>query len=137
MEGGSAKSRAGVHKLFIKQLAEAKASGQLDLDVLAKLVSAAYDEADHHRRSIEHAIAPVVEEGEQARRSLERMVHERTAELESVRAVLEAALDNMSQGLVMFDAGGRLLTCNRRYLAMYALSPDAVQPGCSLRKLLL
>ena len=126
-----------MHKLFSKQLAEAKASGQLDLDVLARLVSATYEVADRRRRSIECAIAPVVEEVEQANRSLERVVHERTAQLESMRALLAAALDNMSQGLVMFDAEAQLMICNQRYLAMYALSPEVVGPGCALRDLLL
>jgi len=48
-----------------------------------------------------------------------------------------AALDNMSQGLVMFDENARLILCNRRYLELYGLSPQVVRPGCSLRKLIM
>ena len=51
-------------------------------------------------------------------------------------AQVSTALDNMSQGLCMFDAGQRLVLCNRSYLKMYDLSPDVVKPGCSLRQLL-
>jgi methyl-accepting chemotaxis protein len=47
-----------------------------------------------------------------------------------------AAVQNMSQGLCMFDAEGRIVLCNRRYLAMYHLSPDVVKPGCTLRALI-
>jgi len=46
------------------------------------------------------------------------------------------ALDNMSQGLCMFDGQGRIIGRNRRYLEMYKLSPEIVRPGCSLRALI-
>jgi diguanylate cyclase (GGDEF)-like protein/PAS domain S-box-containing protein len=50
--------------------------------------------------------------------------------------LLDTAVNNMSQGLVMFDAAERLLVCNRRYLEMYDLSPEVVRPGCTLLDLL-
>ena len=37
---------------------------------------------------------------------------------------LDAALNNMSQGLVMFDSSARLVVCNKRYLEMFGLSPE-------------
>ena len=37
---------------------------------------------------------------------------------------LALALNNMTQGVVMFDSAGRLVVCNDQYLAMYGLSPD-------------
>jgi diguanylate cyclase (GGDEF)-like protein/PAS domain S-box-containing protein len=49
---------------------------------------------------------------------------------------LHAAVDNMTQGLCMFDRDGRLVICNKRYLNMYGLSPAIVKPGCSLRTIL-
>ncbi|HZL31402.1 MAG TPA: PAS-domain containing protein [Pseudolabrys sp.] len=49
---------------------------------------------------------------------------------------LSAALDNMSQGLNMFDAQGRITLLNRRYLEMYGLSPDIIKPGVTLRQLI-
>lgn len=45
---------------------------------------------------------------------------------------LSIAVNNMSQGLVMFDAAERLVACNDRYLKMYNLSADVVKPGCTL-----
>jgi methyl-accepting chemotaxis protein len=51
-------------------------------------------------------------------------------------AHLATALDNMSQGLCMFDGAQRLVLCNRGYLRMYDLSPDVAKPGCTLRQLL-
>src|SRR3569832_24152 len=46
------------------------------------------------------------------------------------------AIDNMSQGLNMFDAQPRIVLVNRQYLEMYNLSPDIVKPGCTLRELI-
>ena len=47
-------------------------------------------------------------------------------------ALLVTALNNMSQGIVMFDAADRLLVYNNRYLEMYDLSPDVVKTGATL-----
>lgn len=47
--------------------------------------------------------------------------------------LLATALNNMTQGVVMFDADERLVICNNRYLEMYNLSRDVVKPGCTLR----
>jgi PAS domain S-box-containing protein len=46
------------------------------------------------------------------------------------------AIDNMSQGLCMFDAQGTITLVNRRYLEMYSLRPKVVKPGCSFRELI-
>ncbi|MGE3914326.1 MAG: PAS-domain containing protein [Hyphomicrobiaceae bacterium] len=44
----------------------------------------------------------------------------------------DAALNNMIQGLCMFDKEQRLIVANRRYLDMYGFSPDVVKPGILL-----
>jgi NO-binding membrane sensor protein with MHYT domain len=46
--------------------------------------------------------------------------------------LLGIALDNMDQGVVMFDDAGRLVICNDRYTAMYGLPPRLVKPGAML-----
>jgi methyl-accepting chemotaxis protein len=46
--------------------------------------------------------------------------------------LLALALNNMTQGVVMFDDAGCLVVRNERYLAMYGLSPDIVKPGAKL-----
>jgi diguanylate cyclase (GGDEF)-like protein len=51
------------------------------------------------------------------------------AELETGRMRFDAVLDNMSQGLTLFDAGQRLMVCNRRFAEMYGLSREQVRPG--------
>ena len=42
---------------------------------------------------------------------------------------LDAALNNMAQGLAMFDAEQRLVIANDRYAEMYGLTADQVKPG--------
>jgi methyl-accepting chemotaxis protein len=46
--------------------------------------------------------------------------------------LLDLTLNNMTQGVVMFDRAGRLVVRNDRYLAMYGLSADLVKPGALL-----
>ncbi|HEX3502695.1 MAG TPA: MHYT domain-containing protein [Xanthobacteraceae bacterium] len=46
--------------------------------------------------------------------------------------LLELALNNLPQGVVMFDESGRLVVCNESYLRMYGLSADVVKPGADL-----
>ena len=50
---------------------------------------------------------------------------------------LDTAINNMTQGLLLFDASGRLVICNQQYIDMFGVSPDIVKPGCHLRDLIL
>jgi diguanylate cyclase (GGDEF)-like protein len=54
------------------------------------------------------------------------------ASLNTLNEHFQAALNNMVQGLVMFDAGERLLICNNQYIKMHGLSRKIVKPGCTL-----
>jgi len=49
---------------------------------------------------------------------------------------LDSAINNMTQGLLLFDASGRLVICNQRYIDMFGISPDVAKPGCHLRDLI-
>ena len=69
-------------------------------------------------------IAVVRKLSEQHRVSRERLT------LEKER--LDSAVNNMTQGLVLFDSSTRLVVCNPRYLSMYGLSSDVVKPGSGL-----
>jgi PAS domain S-box-containing protein len=46
--------------------------------------------------------------------------------------LLATAVNNVSQGVVMFDGRERMVVCNDRYMEMYGLSPAVVHPGCTL-----
>ncbi|MGY8634000.1 EAL domain-containing protein [Bradyrhizobium sp. 14AA] len=65
---------------------------------------------------------------EQHRLSRERLT------LEKLR--LDRAVNNMTQGLLLFDAERRLVVCNQRYIEMYGLSADTVKPGSSFHEII-
>ncbi|MBR0848375.1 EAL domain-containing protein [Bradyrhizobium diazoefficiens] len=65
---------------------------------------------------------------EQHRLSRERLT------LEKQR--LDYAVNNMTQGLLLFDAAQRLVVCNQRYVEMYGLSTKVVKPGSSFRDII-
>jgi methyl-accepting chemotaxis protein len=46
--------------------------------------------------------------------------------------LLATALNNMTQGVIMFDSEEHFIICNDRFLQMYNLSPDVVKPGATL-----
>ena len=48
----------------------------------------------------------------------------------------DAALNNMSQALLMFDGNSRLVIHNKRFCEMYWLAPDDIKPGMVLPDLL-
>lgn len=50
--------------------------------------------------------------------------------------LLHTVLNNMSQGVLLFDSQLKLVICNQRYVEMYGLSNEIVKPGCTLRDLL-
>ena len=58
----------------------------------------------------------------------------RSLRLENRR--MRGAINNMSQGLCMFDGNERLVVCNHRYMQMYNLSADIVTRGSTLHSLL-
>jgi methyl-accepting chemotaxis protein len=58
----------------------------------------------------------------------------RSLRLENRR--MRGAINNMAQGLCMFDGNERLVVCNHRYMQMYSLSADIVTPGSTLHSLL-
>jgi PAS domain S-box-containing protein len=62
----------------------------------------------------------------------EQMVQEleaRLRELSAENLKLNTALNNMSQGLCMYDADSRLVLCNRRYLEVMNLPAEFAVPG--------
>ena len=47
----------------------------------------------------------------------------------------DTALANMSHGLCMFDSERRLLVWNNRFCEIYKITPEALSPGMTIRKL--
>jgi methyl-accepting chemotaxis protein len=49
---------------------------------------------------------------------------------------VRSAIDNMPEGLCMFDRNERLVLCNQRYRDLYKIPADVAKPGISLTELL-
>ena len=84
--------------------------GSVDYEKLKRLVVAAYNDKENDRRRAERASHLVTGELEQAARDLE---------VQNLR--FKAALDNMGQGLSLFDRDGHLVVCNRRFAEIFEL----------------
>src|SRR6202023_93620 len=56
--------------------------------------------------------------------------------LRETNLLLDAALENMTQGLCLYDAQNRLEVFNRRYLEIFGLRADRINPGISFREVL-
>ncbi|MGY4449385.1 PAS domain-containing protein [Bradyrhizobium sp. i1.3.1] len=67
-------------------------------------------------------------------RQISRQNREAQERIEAERLRLDTALNNMSQGLILYDAAGFIVTCNRRYSEMFGLSDDIIKPGCHIRE---
>ena len=52
------------------------------------------------------------------------------------QALLQDALEHLSEGFVLFDQDERLVMCNSRFREIYARSADALVPGASLEQIL-
>src|SRR4051812_33518383 len=66
-------------------------------------------------------------------RKLSRQHRQSEQQLRLEKLRLDTAVNNMTQGLLLFDASRRLVVCNQRYIDMYGLSQDVIKPGCSFR----
>ena len=49
---------------------------------------------------------------------------------------LDTAVNNIPQGLILYDTSARITVCNRRYIDMFGLSPEVAKPGCSMQDLI-
>ncbi len=76
--------------------------------------------------------APTLSSGSCPMRVLDRTL----GELATQNARFDSALNNMSQGLSMFDREQRLVVCNERYAELYGLPPELTRPGTTLQAIL-
>ncbi len=87
------------------------------------LIAALYD-----RRLAAHVAQYAREQSELMRKSEERS---RARNIQ-----LDAALNNMSQALCMFDGQRRLLVCNNNYAHLFKLPPELATPGTHIEAIL-
>jgi diguanylate cyclase (GGDEF)-like protein len=133
-----------MRKLFARQLDKARRpDGSIDVEVLGELVVGAYEEAEQDRLRTDRSIGLMVAELSELQAGLESKVRRSTAELRKSRkelrehnAHLAAALENMAQGLSLFDKEQRLIVCNQQYVELYRLPKSAARPGTRFEDIL-
>ncbi|MEW6436145.1 MAG: EAL domain-containing protein [Pseudomonadota bacterium] len=64
------------------------------------------------------------------------VLKDQEAKLTATNLLLDAALDNMSQGLCLYDSEHRLKVINRRFCEIFRLSPTQLRPGIVFRDVL-
>jgi len=65
----------------------------------------------------------------------ERELRTRIATLESENLSYNTAIENISQGVCLFDREERLIRCNQRYIEIYGLSAEHIRPGTTLKEI--
>jgi diguanylate cyclase (GGDEF)-like protein/PAS domain S-box-containing protein len=63
-------------------------------------------------------------------------LHDTQRRLSTQNARFDAALTNMSQGLLMFDANGKIVIFNQRVAEIYGLPIDMIKPGMTTPELM-
>jgi diguanylate cyclase (GGDEF)-like protein len=68
--------------------------------------------------------------------SQNELLRQRELQLKAQNLLFDAALTNMSQGLIMFDREQRLLVCNNQFAELYGMPAELTRPGTSLQSFL-
>src|SRR5262249_27033900 len=71
-----------------------------------------------------------------AEKRIEASLIAKSEELERANMRFDAALNNMTQGLSMYDAEHRLVVANKRFAEVYGLTPEQTKPGITARQIL-
>jgi diguanylate cyclase (GGDEF)-like protein/PAS domain S-box-containing protein len=66
-------------------------------------------------------------------RQINRQNREARERVDVQKQQLDTALNNMTQGLALYDASQRLVLCNQRFIDMFGLSTDIVKAGAAAR----
>ena len=65
-----------------------------------------------------------------------RVIDDTLSALESQTLRFQSALDNMTQGLCMFDAKRKLVVANERFAALFGIPPEKIAPGMTEAELM-
>jgi diguanylate cyclase (GGDEF)-like protein/PAS domain S-box-containing protein len=49
---------------------------------------------------------------------------------------LDTAVNNIPQGLIVYDNTAHVTVCNQRYIEMFGLSSEVIKPGCTMQDLI-
>ena len=130
-------SNEGGHQISGGSIGSAQGSRTVKLLVVCGILLAAVVTADQAAWSLRECVllalvaVLAVIAGLLVRR--DRLTDQRVA---AERRQLSVAVNNIPQGLVLYDASARIIICNQPYLDMFGLSPDVAKPGCTMQRLI-
>jgi diguanylate cyclase (GGDEF)-like protein/PAS domain S-box-containing protein len=104
-----------------------------------RVVSVSIDVTEHKRvqfRNFTETLEEAVRERTQRFEAEYEARKKAEEQLRSSNLQLDLALNNMRQGLILYDSDSRVVLCNQRFLNMYGLSSETTKPGCKLRDVL-
>ncbi len=93
--------------------------------VAAELAKSGLEEEARERKKVEAEL-------NKARQDLEMQVGERTRALQLEKQITDTALENMDQGISMFDENLELVAFNDRFITMLEFLPGQVKEGLSI-----
>jgi len=106
-----------VHRLLERQLKQARRDspdGSTDLEMLLRLVDAAYVEFDRQRRVLAHA---------------HEIMHEEYGLINAGLSRLRDAITQMGAGFAIWDSADRLVLCNARLREILPQNAELLRPG--------
>lgn len=66
----------------------------------------------------------------------ERILADHAVEVQRVNEYFKCVIENMPQGVCLFDAEQRVKIANSRYAELYDLTPEQIRPGTTLQQIL-
>ena len=124
-----------MHKLLERQLKRAARKTPdcaVDNELLLRMVSAAYQEADKERRMTQRSLALISDEMGQLNSSIKA---EAEARLQA-QVQLTDAIKSLDEGFALFDAEDRLVVCNAKYKELFFPGAEEnVTPGARFEDL--
>ena len=124
-----------MHKLLKRQVEKSKFKSDdpaVDLEQLCDLVSDAYDGLYRDQERADRANSLMTQELESLNTDLMRT----SGVVSEQNMWFEAAINNMPQGLALFDVNRELVVFNDRFATIYGLKPTQLYAGMSLIKVL-
>lgn len=98
--------------------------------IAAVLIARSWRQQEH----LDAVRAQIIESGKTQALAESELTRQRELALQSKR--FNAAMENMSQGLCMFDASQQLIICNAQYAKLYGLTAEQTKPGTTFRNIL-
>ncbi|MFC0407422.1 putative bifunctional diguanylate cyclase/phosphodiesterase [Roseomonas elaeocarpi] len=127
-----------LHRLFTRLLLGIIICALIPIGALTygnRLLRQAHDSVQRLVRDLRRsgeALSDAQERTQAAMREVQvqnRVLQQRDREMHQQNTRFDAALNNMSQGLCMADANGRLIVCNVPFLELFEIPPPLAQPG--------